>query len=473
LGLIGDVALFHLETDLRVDLSQLLPLLKRLIEDKGVQKELAMIKELKGSARGKLVLGEDTKNVRVRLKASDIKLTAQHARISVPVKIVSGKFTYDAKRMGVSQLRGRLGKTPLKIGSFAVVDDGKQVSIKSSDLIWNDARINVSGSMRRGSKDRPWLDMDINADHVDLDALIQMLGNGGEKKRPPKAPVSQSLPIQGNIRFRTGRLKIGGFTWNPLHADINLNGDVADVRLKEAVICGISMPGTLKVSPQFIEFDIETMAKDQELKSTLNCFASDAFKADGKYHLKGKFQGRGKSEDLLKMSTGHAELTVPEGGHIYHDIVLLNLLEFLNTTEVLTGRVNTQDMEKKGFGFHSLRVKVKMQDGKLLYEEGILHGAPMTVTAAGQQDLQNGGFDLTLLVAPLVTLDRIFQHVPLVGGILRAVDTLPLGVKGTPDNMVVIPLAPSAVGYELKEMMKNTFKGPMKLTPAGKPPEQN
>ena len=64
-------------------------------------------------------------------------------------------------------------------------------------------------------------------------------------------------------------------------------------------------------------------------------------------------------------------------------------------------------------------------------------------------DLQNGRFDLTLLVAPLVTLDRIFEHIPLIGGILEALDTIPLSAKGTLDNIQIYPLAPSAVGYEL------------------------
>jgi hypothetical protein len=76
LGLIGDVAPFHLETDLRADLSQLPPILKRLVDDKDFQKELSLLKELKGSANGKLMLGEDTDNVRVKVAASNIQLNA-------------------------------------------------------------------------------------------------------------------------------------------------------------------------------------------------------------------------------------------------------------------------------------------------------------------------------------------------------------------------------------------------------------
>ena len=238
-----------------------------------------------------------------------------------------------------------------------------------------------------------------------------------------------------------------------------------------ARLCGISMAGTLKVSPPNVEFDLEAIAKDQELNPTKTCLVGETFKADGTYNLKGSFQGRGKAEDLLKTATGQVEFTAKDG-HIYHDIILVNVLKYLNTFKVFTGKVNFKDMEKKGFGYHSFRVKAKLQDGKLRYEEAVLHGLPMTITAVGENDLQNGRIDLTLLVAPLVNLDRIFEHIPLIGGIPDSLDTIPLSVKGTLDNIHIYPLAPSAVWYKLKEMMKKTVERPINLIRGGKTPEQ-
>ena len=71
-------------------------------------------------------------------------------------------------------------------------------------------------------------------------------------------------------------------------------------------------------------------------------------------------------------------------------------------------------------------------------------------------------------MAPLVTLDRFFEHIPLIGGILEALDTKPLSVKGTLDSIHVYPLAPSAGGYELAEMMKKTVERPVNLIHGGK-----
>jgi hypothetical protein len=130
-------------------------------------------------------------------------------------------------------------------------------------------------------------------------------------------------------------------------------------------------------------------------------------------------------------------------------------------------------MEKKGFGYHSLRVKAELANSKILLKEAILNGVPMAITAAGEHNLQNGRFNLNLLVAPLVTLDRIFKHIPLIGGSLGTLNTIPLSVKGTVDNVNIYPLAPSAVGYGLVKMMENTVEAPIKLIHGGQAPKQN
>ena len=281
-----------------------------------------------------------------------------------------------------------------------------------------------------------------------------------------------NMVIQGQLYDGVIRIPDIQFDLKDFAGEVVISRGILQGENLRARLCGISMAGTLKVSPPNVEFDLEAIAKDHELNPTKTCLVGETFKADGTYNLKGRFQGLGKAEDLLKTATGQVEFTAKDG-HIYHDIILVNVLKYLNTFKVFTGKVNFKDMEKKGFGYHSFRVKAKLQDGKLRYEEAILHGLPMTVTAAGENDLQNGRIDLTLLVAPLVTLDRIFEHIPLIGGIPDNLDTIPLSVKGTLDNIHIYPLAPSAVWYELKEMMKKTVERPINLIRGGKTPEQN
>jgi hypothetical protein len=239
--------------------------------------------------------------------------------------------------------------------------------------------------------------------------------------------------------------------------------EITNLILSEAEICGISLTGTGRLSKEVFAYDLKILARDQEIATTFTCLAAQDLKADGIYHLKANFQGQGTAEKLLNASTGKLELTVPDGGRIYRDILLLNILKLIHPFKKLSDTINPEEMRKKGFGYRSFLMNAKLRDGKLRYDELVLRGQPMNITALGEHNLHNGKIDLTMLVAPLVTMDRIFEHIPLIGPALNSLDTIPFGVKGTIDNFHIYALAPSAVGYGLKKLMKNTVGAPINI----------
>jgi hypothetical protein len=406
---------------------------------------------------------------------------------------IDGKMRaqWDLQNLSKSNMHGELrGRdifvaydpaTPLKINSFALRGDASKIRIDTADLNWSEMPLKLSGSIQPAPENRLRLDMDIAADAVDLDRLIQVLKTKPSDEAPQADPKSRSLPVVGNIHIKTDRLTFSDLTWRPLHADASLNNDQTDITIKEAVLCGISMPGTITLSPETILFDIKPMAKDQALNPSLNCFAEAAskgkgtlltyktFKADGTYSLQGSFQGNGKAEDLLKTTTGKVEYSAADG-HIYHDVILLNVLKFLNATELLTGQTDLAKMDTTGFGYRAINIEASLQNGKILFDKIILDGAALALTAAGEHDLLTGRLDLNVLVALQTTLDRIFDRIPLVGGVLQTFNTIPLSLRGTLDDVHVFPLSPSAVAYKLKRLMENTARGPIKLIQIGQKP---
>ena len=192
LGLVGDSAPFHLETDVRADLSQLPPILDRLIDDKDFRNELAKIEELKGGSNGKLVLGEDTKNVTVRVGASDINLTARYRGVPHPVAITGGNFSYAETRIGISQLSGSLGKS-----TFSDLSGGLELG-KKGDMEITSGRCGLYLA-----EIVPWL--------ASFDALRETLKYyGGEKgvitisainvKGPLQTPRDWHFDVAGEIK---------------------------------------------------------------------------------------------------------------------------------------------------------------------------------------------------------------------------------------------------------------------------------
>ncbi len=284
----------------------------------------------------------------------------------------------------------------------------------------------------------------------------------------PKPRVLRYFRVQGRVRLKTDRLVFDEFTWAPLRANIRLSHDAVEVTLQDAMLCGISTPGTLNLSPDNVQLDLRLLAEDQELGTALNCAFGDSVKAYGKYTLRGHVHGHGSARDLLKSLSGKVELTAKDG-RIYHDIVLLKVLKFLNASELFIGRANLEKMETKGFRYRSANIVATLQKRKVRYEQAVLDAHPMAVAAAGEHDLLDGSLRLNLLVAPLVHLNRVLEDIPVVGGILGTLDVVPLTVSGKYDDLAVQPLTLSAVGYQLQKLLKNVVEVPIRLIPGRRP----
>jgi hypothetical protein len=108
-GLIGKDAPLHLETLTKVHLSELLPLLKRLLKNEPLLNEFNLIRDLSGNAQGKLVLGETIDSIQVAFDVSKTKFSARYTRIPYPIEINEGSASYYGKKINVKNLSGTLG----------------------------------------------------------------------------------------------------------------------------------------------------------------------------------------------------------------------------------------------------------------------------------------------------------------------------------------------------------------------------
>ena len=83
-----------------------------------------------------------------------------------------------------------------------------KINLQSADLTFSGSRLQALGNMTRSAQN-VLVNMDISADSVDLDQMIQALKNSSENKDPKKAP---SLPLKGSIRLKAEQINIGRFS---------------------------------------------------------------------------------------------------------------------------------------------------------------------------------------------------------------------------------------------------------------------
>jgi hypothetical protein len=382
-------------------------------------------------------------------------------RASIPTPTVA-----NSRVIGNLRGRGVLGnwnsRLPFSINGFVISGKAHRLFVDWADLTLAQMQLRLSGKIELPSQEPPQLDMTVRADHLDLDEIVQVLRAMAATTGGPADKTFARLPVRGKVQLKTDGFVLNDFTWAPLRANIRIDRDAINIMLRDAVLCGISTPGTLSLSPDSVQFNLKLLAEDQALGNALSCVVGELFKADGTYTLQGQVQGQGNAESLLKNASGTVELTANDG-RIYHDIVLLKVLKFLNASEFFTGRANLEDVGTKGFHYRLAKLSATLQKGTLRYRQGILDANPMAVVASGEHNLFNGRLRIDLLVAPLVPLDRVLEDVPVVGGILDTLDTLPLTATGRYDDLTVRPLAPSAVDYQLQELLRNILKVPIRL----------
>jgi hypothetical protein len=149
-------------------------------------------------------------------------------------------------------------------------------------------------------------------------------------------------------------------------------------------------------------------------------------------------------------------------GRIYRFGLLAKILSILNVTEIYRGEV--PDLTGKGFAYRSMKANAKIKGGKLIMQECSIDGVSMGIACEGNIDLSEKKMNLTVLVAPFKTVDRIVDIIPLVGHVLGGnLISIPFQAKGDLKDPDVIPLPPKAVGSGVLGILERTLKLPITI----------
>jgi hypothetical protein len=117
LGLNENISPFELDLQIHADLSQLPPILKRVVKYDPFLKELELIRSVKGEALGKLILSNHAKSMRVRVETSEAQFNADYARFPYRLNFEGGRFLYDGQQVNLDNFDVQAGKSTFSINS--------------------------------------------------------------------------------------------------------------------------------------------------------------------------------------------------------------------------------------------------------------------------------------------------------------------------------------------------------------------
>ena len=133
IGLHSKSAPFYLETRVDADLSQLPPILMRLIKSQAFQNEMAKVENCKGHAKGTLILGDRRNAIRPVVDVTDFSLSADYSRTPLNITLTGKKFIYNQRRIEIKKADGTWGDS-IFMGTSVVFDWQEAPSTK---LVWD------------------------------------------------------------------------------------------------------------------------------------------------------------------------------------------------------------------------------------------------------------------------------------------------------------------------------------------------
>jgi len=356
-------------------------------------------------------------------------------------------------------LRG-LPVSALEFERFSLECRGKNARLEAADLLFAGTPMHLKGTA--GITDAAYtFDLELTADSLDAAAFAKIKkGPSGTPENAQAAPRAKP-PINGVIRFKTPRFTFKDYTWKPLHADIAIQADVVHITATRADLCGIATPGTIRIDPGGTQLSFRPSADKQNLQATWECLQNKQLRADSLFSLDGTIEAQGPAADLVSNLQGEISFS-SDDGMIHRSSILTKIFAFLNITEVFAGKVT--GLREKGFGYDTIRAHAAIESGALNFDEILVDGHTMKVSGEGTVDLVRETLDLSLLVAPLKTFDRIVKKMPVLGYITGgSVLSAPVRIKGSTKNPEVVPLPPAAVGRGLMGVLERTLKAPLKV----------
>lgn len=344
---------------------------------------------------------------------------------------------------------------PLKITEASLTADRTSAQISNARLTWKESDFSVSGRIAQIEKGL-LLDLDLDSKRLNWSEVKTLLESTRNKVHAPPDFLF------GKIRTTCGHFTLSpAITFQPLEVELELNGDRTDILFHRAEACGISFPGAIALTPNQTLFSFEPTATQQALEPTLDCLQNGGKLMDGLFDLNGKLAFQLNGASITESVKGEASLTAKDG-RIYRAVLLGKIFSLLNIGDILSG--DFPDLEKEGFPYKTSVFKGRFDQGRFELETGVIDSSGMKIFYEGKEDLVNRRHDLTVVVAPLRTVDSVVEKIPLVNSVLsKGAVIYPVRVTGSWDKPELSLLSPTAVGGEVWGIIVRALRLPVTL----------
>ncbi len=189
------------------------------------------------------------------------------------------------------------------------------------------------------------------------------------------------------VTFDINKLQRKSLTLDPVAGTVSFDRHRADVRLDRAKLCGINSLGLFSFAREELSLDMTLEGKNLDVATSYTCLTEGRVKATGRLDFSSKIKAKGKMNNLVKGLTGPLQMTF-SNGVIEQDILVSRILEVLNFTEIVKGRL--PDLGATGLAYTTMTLKGKFENGKFLIDKFSMDGETLGLVGSGEIRLVDG-----------------------------------------------------------------------------------
>ncbi len=359
-------------------------------------------------------------------------------------------------RLQVNNIRIPLGGgAPVIAKSLDLKAVDRELTVERSDLFWMGHPISLRGHATAAS-DKMIFDADVKTDRIVYDELIEAILQGQTDNGKSASSWFSRMQLGGHIRVSADRFDFRQWPFMPFSGEIVLCGKSTRIFVSGTRLCMLPVAGSLEILNGGLSFAFQSRAENLKAAPVLKCLTGERTGVTGTFSHRLELQGDREAPASLR---GDGEIVLTNG-RIYRFALLSRILEFLNITRLVMGDI--PELGQKGTLYDTIRIRYHVEGEEVLVDQIQLNGPTLRIAGEGTIHTGHKTMRLTLLVSPLRTVDKILGKIPVVKN-FRNIIAIPVGVSGDWSDPTIIPLAPSAVGTHLYELMKSVVRLPFTL----------
>jgi hypothetical protein len=377
----------------------------------------------------------------------ELRVTIDRARPQDTV--AEGQLRVEA--LDLSWLAGR----KVLIERADVTAEASGVRVAGARFSVEDQAFVLSGEGRRTERG-PVIEARLESPGVVLERLLP--------SRDPAAPPPDDaklwpLPVSGRIEVRSAFVQGPRHRVEPFEGILLLEPQRARLQVTQARVCGVSFPLEFEARPEDFTVVAHLGMRDEPLEAAMRCLTGGTVEITGNAELRAEVKTNGRTRpELLRNLTGTAQGEL-RNGRVMRFALLGNILAVRDIA-------SPSEMRKNGFAYRRMTASGRFERGEFLVQEAFFDSKAARLAASGRIDLQGSDSRLTVLIAPLTSVERVVGAIPLLGDVFGGtMVALPVSVSGDIRDPTVVPLGPRAVTDQLLGIFERALKLPGKLVP--------